>query len=106
MFNCQNPSIEIRLAAGTDYTKFTTDDFDVDIVYGRPNQDGLVVLPLGEETVTPSLVRYSSPDTMHSVPLFSAIDVSAPSVIAPMVADDPPAVTENRLPPQAAKILP
>ena len=55
-FLAENPSIEIRLAAGTDYTKFTTDDFDVDIVYGRPNQDGLVVLPLGEETVTPLCV--------------------------------------------------
>jgi LysR family transcriptional regulator, glycine cleavage system transcriptional activator len=55
-FLAENPSIEIRLAAGTDYTKFTTDDFDVDIVYGRPSQDGLVVLPLGEETVTPLCV--------------------------------------------------
>ena len=55
-FLAENPTLEIRLSAGTDYTKFTTDDFDVDIVYGRPNQDGLVVLPLGEETVTPLCV--------------------------------------------------
>jgi len=55
-FLAENPDIEIRLAAGTDYTKFTTDDFDVDIVYGRTRQEGLVVLPLGEETVTPLCV--------------------------------------------------
>jgi LysR family transcriptional regulator, glycine cleavage system transcriptional activator len=55
-FLAENSGIEIRLAASTDYTRFTTDDFDVDIVYGRPNQEGLVVLPLGEETVTPLCV--------------------------------------------------
>ena len=48
-----NPDIEIRLSAGTDYTRFTNDEFDVDIVYGRPTQEGVIVLPLGEETVTP-----------------------------------------------------
>ncbi len=47
------PDIEFRLAASTDYTRFTTDEFDVDIVYGRPNREGLIVLPLGEETVAP-----------------------------------------------------
>ena len=41
------------MAAGTDYTRFLTDEFDADIVYGHPRQEGLVVLPLGEETVTP-----------------------------------------------------
>ncbi|MBR0794957.1 LysR family transcriptional regulator [Bradyrhizobium jicamae] len=55
-FLAENPDIEIRLAAGTDYTKFTSDDFDVDIVYGRTNLDGVVVLPLGEEIVTPLCV--------------------------------------------------
>jgi DNA-binding transcriptional LysR family regulator len=48
-----NPDIEIRLSAGTDYTRFTNDEFDVDIVYGRHQQEGVVVLPLGEEIVTP-----------------------------------------------------
>jgi DNA-binding transcriptional LysR family regulator len=55
-FLAENPDIEIRLAASTDYTKFTSDDFDVDIVYGRTGQEGVVVLPLGEETVTPLCV--------------------------------------------------
>ena len=52
-FLAAHRDIEIRLAAGTDYTRFTTDDFDADIVYGRPHQEGVVVVPLGEETVTP-----------------------------------------------------
>ncbi len=49
----EHPGIEVRLAANTDYTRFATDEFDVDIVYGQPKQEGLVVLPLGEETVQP-----------------------------------------------------
>lgn len=52
-FLAANPGVDIRLAAGTDYSRFLTDDFDADIVYGHPRQEGLVVLPLGEETVTP-----------------------------------------------------
>jgi DNA-binding transcriptional LysR family regulator len=48
-----HPGIEVRLAAGTDYTRFLNDEFDADIVYGAPRQEGLVVVPLGEETVTP-----------------------------------------------------
>lgn len=48
-----HPGIEVRLAAGTDYTRFLNDEFDADIVYGLPRQEGLVVVPLGEETVTP-----------------------------------------------------
>lgn len=48
-----HPGVEVRLAAGIDYTRFVNDEFDADIVYGTPRQEGLVVLPLGEETVTP-----------------------------------------------------
>src|SRR5918994_622780 len=47
------PGVEVRLAAGTEYARFTNDEFDADIIYGMPRQDGLVVVPLGEETVTP-----------------------------------------------------
>ena len=49
----EHPGIEVRLAAGMDYARFTSDDFDADIVYGPPRGDGLVRMPLGEETVTP-----------------------------------------------------
>lgn len=53
--------LEVRIAAGTDYPRFTTDEFDLDIVYGMPTADAygaalyqnLVVLPLGTEVVTP-----------------------------------------------------
>lgn len=47
------PDISVKLAASTDYAVFTTDDFDADIVYGKPRADGRIVFPLGEEIVTP-----------------------------------------------------
>ena len=47
------PGVEVRLAAGTEYARFANDEFDADIIYGMPRQDGLVVVSLGEETVTP-----------------------------------------------------
>jgi LysR family glycine cleavage system transcriptional activator len=55
------PGLELRLATGTDYTKFVADEFDADIVYGAPTADyygsltkqGVVVMPLGTEVVTP-----------------------------------------------------
>ncbi len=55
------PGLELRLATGTDYTKFVADEFDADIVYGVPSADyygsltqqGMVVMPLGTEVVTP-----------------------------------------------------
>jgi LysR family transcriptional regulator, glycine cleavage system transcriptional activator len=49
----EHPGIEVRLAAGTDYTRFNSDEFDADIVYGPPRVEGLIVVPLGEETITP-----------------------------------------------------
>lgn len=49
----QHPGVELRLAAGVDYTRFTSDEFDADIVYGLPRVEGLIVVPLGEETITP-----------------------------------------------------
>jgi LysR family glycine cleavage system transcriptional activator len=53
--------LELRLATGTDYTRFLADEFDADIVYGVPSADyygalkqqGVIVLPLGTEVVTP-----------------------------------------------------
>ena len=47
------PGLEVRLAAGVDYPRFEHDEFDANICYGPPRQEGLVVIPLGEETVTP-----------------------------------------------------
>ncbi|OYX88223.1 MAG: LysR family transcriptional regulator [Rhizobiales bacterium 17-65-6] len=47
------PGLEVRLSAGVDYPRFEHDEFDADICYGPPRQEGLIVIPLGEETVTP-----------------------------------------------------
>jgi LysR family glycine cleavage system transcriptional activator len=52
-FMRQCPQVDMRLSAGTDYARFDTDDFDADIIYGLPRQDGVHVLPLSEETLTP-----------------------------------------------------
>jgi LysR family glycine cleavage system transcriptional activator len=49
----QHPGVEVRIAAGTDYTRFNTDEFDADIVYGLARVEGLIVVPLGEETIAP-----------------------------------------------------
>jgi DNA-binding transcriptional LysR family regulator len=53
--------LELRIAADTGYTRFVDDEFDADIVYGASpsylygtsGQQGVVVLPLGTEVVTP-----------------------------------------------------
>jgi DNA-binding transcriptional LysR family regulator len=45
--------VELRLSASVDYARFDTGEFDADIIYGHPRLEGLVVLPLREETVTP-----------------------------------------------------
>ncbi|MBY0613107.1 MAG: LysR family transcriptional regulator [Beijerinckiaceae bacterium] len=49
----EQPGLEMRLSASTDYARFTNDEFDADICYGPPRQEGLTVVPLGEELVTP-----------------------------------------------------
>jgi LysR family transcriptional regulator, glycine cleavage system transcriptional activator len=45
--------LEVRLAAGTNYPQFRNDEFDADICYGPPRQEGLITVPLGEEVVCP-----------------------------------------------------
>lgn len=52
-FLARHPGMEVRIAAGTDYTRFTADEFDADILYGRPEQEGLVSHALGPEVVRP-----------------------------------------------------
>jgi LysR family glycine cleavage system transcriptional activator len=52
-FFAEHPDVEVRLSAGVEYARFDTGEFDADIMYGLPRQEGLVVLPLKEETVTP-----------------------------------------------------
>lgn len=48
-----NPGIEVRLAASTAYVRFVDGEFDADIIYGEPQGDDLVIIPLGRERVTP-----------------------------------------------------
>jgi LysR family glycine cleavage system transcriptional activator len=48
-----HPDIEVRLAASTDYARFSNDEYDVDIVYGQPRAEGVHIIPLGEELITP-----------------------------------------------------
>ena len=52
-FLAAEPKLEVRLAASTEYARFSNDDFDVDVVYGQPRGEGIELIPLGEETVTP-----------------------------------------------------
>ena len=52
-FFAQHPEVDVRLSAGVDYARFDTGEFDADIIYGLPRQEGLAVLPLKEEVVTP-----------------------------------------------------
>lgn len=53
LFLKAHPQIEVRLSAGTDYSRFTSDEFDIDIVYGAVRAAGVVVVPLAEEVVAP-----------------------------------------------------
>jgi LysR family transcriptional regulator, glycine cleavage system transcriptional activator len=45
--------LEVRLAASAEYARFSNGDFDLDIVYGQPRAEGIEIIPLGEETITP-----------------------------------------------------
>ncbi len=52
-FLAAHPGFEVRLAAGMDYARFVSDEFDADLVYGPPRGEGLVAVPLCTETVMP-----------------------------------------------------
>jgi len=76
-FLAAHPGIDVRLAAGIDYTRFSSDEFDADIVYGLPRADGFVVKPLGEETITPvcspaMAAAIKRPNDLVSLPLIQS----------------------------------
>jgi len=52
-FLAENPGLEVKIAASTEYARFSDGEFDADIVYGRPKEEGMTILPIGEETVGP-----------------------------------------------------
>ena len=73
-FLADHPSIEVRLASGTDYRRFDT--FDADIIYGERPQD-MDAICLGEETVSPLCTaalaaRIRSPDDLSDLPLIES----------------------------------
>lgn len=75
-FIAANPAINVRLAASTDYASFTSDEFDVDIVYGPPRREGRVIA-LGEEIVTPVCTpalanELRSPEDLLRLPLIQS----------------------------------
>ena len=57
----ESNGLDVRIAADANYTRFVEDEFDADIVYGEPTpqfygksgHQGVIVLPLGTELVTP-----------------------------------------------------
>lgn len=49
----RHPGLEVRLHADATYSRFSADEYEADIIYGLPRTPGLVVVPLGEEVVTP-----------------------------------------------------
>ncbi|MCQ4160991.1 LysR family transcriptional regulator [Roseomonas sp. GC11] len=76
---CQG--LELRIAAGTDYTRFLADEFDGDIVYGAPQAElygggahpGMMILPLGTEMVTPLCAPALAPAIRTARDLFDQV---------------------------------
>ncbi|HRD75775.1 MAG TPA: LysR substrate-binding domain-containing protein [Hyphomicrobiaceae bacterium] len=52
-FLALHPEIEVRLSAGTDYSSFSNNDFDADIVYGPVRATNVTIVPIIEETIAP-----------------------------------------------------
>ncbi len=73
--------LEIRIAAGAEYTRFVADEFDADVVYGAPAPDfyggaghpGVIVLPLGTETVAPLCAPALAPRIRSARDLFDQV---------------------------------
>ena len=68
-----HPEISVRLAASTDYAAFVNDDFDADIVYGKPRAEGRIVVPLGEEIVTPLCAPEMADHLQNAADLLSVV---------------------------------
>jgi LysR family glycine cleavage system transcriptional activator len=77
-FLAHHTGMEVRIAAGTDYSRFTADEFDADIIYGKREQQGLVFHPLGNEIVrpmcSPALAKkLHVPEDLHKVTLIRSL---------------------------------
>src|SRR5260370_29371038 len=62
-FLAPEPKLEVRLAASTEYARFSNDDFDIAVVYGQPRGERIEIIPLGQATLTPPC----SPDIARSI---------------------------------------
>lgn len=72
-----HPQIDLRLAANTEYVRFEYNEFDLDVVYGKPRSEGQVAVPLGRELLTPLCTpemaeRIHSLDDLYRVPLIQS----------------------------------
>ncbi|MCI1035887.1 LysR substrate-binding domain-containing protein [Pseudomonas putida] len=70
-FMAEHPGIDLRISASTDYATFENDDFDLDIVYGKPERSGHEQVPLAIEELTPLCCpelakRIKSPNDLYS----------------------------------------
>ncbi|MBP2237089.1 DNA-binding transcriptional LysR family regulator [Sinorhizobium kostiense] len=71
----ENPGVEVKVAASTTYARFVDGLYDADVVYGEPlNREDLIVVPLGEEVVSPMCSpemasRIRSPRDLLRLPL-------------------------------------
>lgn len=77
MFIHDNPGIEIRISASTDYATFENDDFDLDIVYGAPAPSAHEKVPLLIEELTPLCApelatKIQSAQDLYSMPLIQS----------------------------------
>ena len=78
-FLADHLDFEVRLAAGMDYARFITDEFDADIIYGPPRGQGLIVVPLSSETVLSActIIRGARMRS-NNFPSFSALRIGGP----------------------------
>ena len=72
-----HPRIDLRIAANTEPVRFDTDEFDIDITYGKPRVEGAITIPLGEELLTPlctpaMATRITRPANLAQVPLIQS----------------------------------
>ncbi|WP_159983262.1 MULTISPECIES: LysR substrate-binding domain-containing protein [unclassified Novosphingobium] len=81
-----HPGMDIRITASTDYSRFTADEVDADIVNGPPLPGPVKAIPLGEEEVT----------VLCSPALAASITCAADVMALPLINGDRNRVTWTR----------
>jgi DNA-binding transcriptional LysR family regulator len=77
-FLAANPGFEVTISADPEPVRFAQDQFDVDIVYGLTETEGLVVHSLGQAEIAPMCSPamaecLASIDDLHKVPLIRSM---------------------------------